>query len=169
LLGKITVDVGIAVATTASEFSNANKAFGKSDDVIKITDDLPAGANKIDDVVIEGGSTSFYKAGGGSNLDDFMTVHAEKHVYNPEVISTKNKTQFGENIDVGKLSEDTMLNPDKIVHDLDQNVIKYEKEYDFNISTPDTPTGSHRVFINLEPKPGKMNRNSQFPYYKGDK
>jgi len=55
LLGKITVDVGIAVATTASEFSNANKAFRKSDDVIKITDDLPVGAKKIDDVVIEGG------------------------------------------------------------------------------------------------------------------
>jgi len=54
LLGKITVDVGIAVATTASEFSNANKAFRKSDDVIKITDDFPAGAKKIDDV-IEGG------------------------------------------------------------------------------------------------------------------
>ncbi|MDE5780458.1 MAG: hypothetical protein K2I03_03140 [Lachnospiraceae bacterium] len=33
----------------------------------------------------------------------------------------------------------------------------------------DTPTGSHRVFINLAPKAGKTNRNSQFPYYGGDK
>ena len=39
----------------------------------------------------------------------------------------------------------------------------------FNISTLDTPTGSHRVFINLDPKAGKTNKNSQFPYYRGNK
>ena len=111
----------------------------------------------------------FYKSSGGSNLDDFMTIHAEKHVYNPNVKSTKNRTQFGENINVAKLREDTMLYPDKIIYDSEHNMIKYVKEYNFNISTSDTPTGSHRVFINLETKAGKTNRNSQFPYYRGDK
>ncbi len=111
----------------------------------------------------------FINRGGGSDLDDFMTPHAQKNVYNPNVKSTKNKTQFGENIDVAKLREDTMLHPDKVIYDSEHNIIKYIKEYDFNISTADTPTGSHRVFINLEPKAGKTNRNSQFPYYGGDK
>lgn len=64
-----------------------------------------------------------------------------------------------------KLREDTLLHPDNVIYDSEYNTIKYEKEYDFNISTPDTPTGSHRVFINLDPKAGKTNRNSQFPYY----
>ena len=114
-------------------------------------------------------SNPFYKQGGGSNLDDFMTPHAQKHAYNPNVKSTKNKTQFGENIDVAKLREDTMLHPDEVIYDSKHNMIKYVKEYDFNISTADTPTGSHRVFINLAPKAGKTNRNSQFPYYGGDK
>ena len=114
-------------------------------------------------------SNQFYKRGGGSNLDDFMTPHAQKHAYNPDVKSTRNKTQFGENMDVAKLREDTMLYPDKVVYDSEHNVIKYIKEYDFNISTADTPTGSHRVFIALESKAGKTNRNSQFPYYRGDK
>lgn len=95
----------------------------------------------------EGGldsSNPFYKQGGGSDLDDFMTLHAEKHAYNPDVKSTRNRTQFGENVDVVKLREDTLLHPD-------------------------TPTGSHRVFINLDPKAGKTNRNSQFPYYRDNK
>lgn len=63
----------------------------------------------------------------------------------------------------------TMLYPDEIIYNQKHNMITYVKEYDFNISTADTPTGSHRVFINLAPKAGKTNRNSQFPYYGGDK
>ena len=113
-------------------------------------------------------SNPFYKKCGGSNLDDFMTPHSEKHAYNPNETSTKKKTQFGQNVDVGKLREDTLLHPDQIVYDSEHNTIKYSKEYNFNISTPDTPTGSHRVFINLDSKPGKTNRNSQFPHYKGN-
>ena len=91
----------------------------------------------------EGGinsSNPFYKQGGGSDLDDFMTPHAQKHAFNPDVKSTKNKTQFGENIDVAKLREDTMLYPDEVIYDSEHNMIKYVKEYDFNISTADTPT-----------------------------
>ena len=114
-------------------------------------------------------SNPFYKQGGGSDLDDFMSIHAQKHAYNPEVKSTKNKTQFGENIDVAKLREDTLLHPDQVIYDSEHNIIKYVKEYDFNISTSDTPTGSHRVFINLATRAGKTIRNSQFPYYGGYK
>lgn len=62
-----------------------------------------------------------------------------------------------------------MLHPDKVTYDSEYNIIKYENEYNFNISTTDTPTGSHRVFINLSPKAGKTNRNSQCPYYGGNK
>ena len=97
-----------------------------------------------------------------------MTPHASKHVYDSDTISTKHRTQFGKNIDVAKLCEDTLLYPDKIINDSDHNVIKYIKEYNFNISTPATPTGSHRVFINLNLIAGKTNRNSQFPYYGGN-
>ena len=49
-----------------------------------------------------------------------------------------------------------MLHPDKVIYDSEHNMIKYVKEYDFNISTADKPTGSHRVFINLTPKSGKL-------------
>ena len=62
-----------------------------------------------------------------------------------------------------------MLHPDKVIYDSEHNMIKYVKEYDFNISTADKPTGSHRVFINLASKEGKTNRNSQFPYFGGGK
>ena len=109
----------------------------------------------------------FYKYNGGMDKADTISIHAEKYLYNPEVISTKKKTQFGKDIDILKLREDTMLHPDSIVYNDEQNVIKYVKEYDFNISTPDTPTGQHRVFINLSPKAGKTNRNSQFSLYTG--
>lgn len=118
--------------------------------------------------LLYGKPNPFYKLGGRSDLDDFMTLHARKHAYDPNTVSTKSKTQFGENINVAKLREDTLIYPDKIFYDSEHDVIKYIKEYDFNISTPDTPTGSHRVFITLNPKAGKEIRNSQFPYYGGN-
>lgn len=36
----------------------------------------------------------FYKKGEGSNLDDFMNIHSQKHIYDHNNKSTKNKTQF---------------------------------------------------------------------------
>lgn len=39
------------------------------------------------------------------NADDFMTPHAEKHVYNPNKTSTKKAPQFGKDEDVGKLKK----------------------------------------------------------------
>ena len=161
----------VEVAKGAETVSGKTSVAAKEVEVVSET-----GAVAKAETAVEGANRSgidcsnqFYKRGGGSNLDDFMTPHAQKHAYNPDVKSTRNKTQFGENMDVAKLREDTMLYPDKVVYDSEHNVIKYIKEYDFNISTADTPTGSHRVFIALESKAGKTNRNSQFPYYRGDK
>jgi len=159
-------------------FTNALKeeVFGLASGFKRTPDIMPGGSGMGMNLQFFGGGKSgidssnpFYKQGGGSDLDDFMSIHAQKHVYNPEVKSTKNKTQFGENIDVAKLREDTLLHPDQVIYDSEHNMIKYVKEYDFNISTPDTPTGSHRVFINLAPRAGKTIRNSQFPYYGGNK
>ena len=105
----------------------------------------------------------------GRKSDGRKLPYSRRGIDKAAVKSTKNKTQFGENIDVAKLREDTLLHPDQVIYDSEHNMIKYVKEYDFNISTPDTPTGSHRVFINLAPRAGKTIRNSQFPYYGGNK
>ncbi|WP_407265591.1 RHS repeat domain-containing protein [Tenacibaculum maritimum] len=107
---------------------------------------------------------TYLKKNGGSNDVDFITEHSKKHKFDSSRNSTKNRSQFGENIDVKKLREDTMKNPDKIETKLDREgnlyATKYIKDYDFNISTADTPTGKHRVFINhIDPT-----RSSQFPY-----
>jgi hypothetical protein len=74
----------------------------------------------------------------------------------PSKPSTPNRSQYGEDVDVGKLRQDTMSNPDSAFSNWPnpnnpntQRITKYNKEYDGNISTPDTPTGSHRVFENL--------------------
>jgi RHS repeat-associated protein len=110
----------------------------------------------------------FYKENGGMNAADFFTAHSEKHLYKPDVQSTAKATQFRKDIDVAKLREDTLLRPDSVTFNKDQNVMIYKKEYPFNLSTPDTSTGAHRIFINLEKKPPKTNRDSQFPFYGGD-
>ena len=44
----------------------------------------------------------------------------------------------------------------------------YKKEYPFNISTSDTPTGTHRVFIPLNTQGKKTIRMSQFPLVGGN-
>jgi hypothetical protein len=92
------------------------------------------------------------KPGGGSNPKDFVNPHSEKHMYDPSRPSTPNRSQYGEDVDVGKLRQETMTNPDKAYSNWPnpnnpntQRITKYYKEFDGNISTPDTPTGSHRV------------------------
>ena len=107
------------------------------------------------------------KPGGGSNPNDFVNPHSEKHLYDPSRPSTPNRTQYGENVDVGKLRQETMTNPDTAYSNWPnpnnpntQRISKYYKEFDGNISTPDTPTGSHRVFENLD----NPTRSSHFPY-----
>ncbi|MDQ1925047.1 hypothetical protein [Massilia pseudoviolaceinigra] len=83
-----------------------------------------------------------------------------KHAYNDAVPSTKNKTQFGENINVRALRQDTIDFPDSVSTDA-HGITKYVKEYPFNISTPDSPTGQMRVFVN-GPVPDK---STQFPLF----
>lgn len=101
------------------------------------------------------------------NADDLLSTHAEKHLYNQNKISTPNKSQYGKDIDIGKLVQDTMKNPDNAYSNLPSSynpnpsrITKYSKEYGGNISTADTPTGSHRVFINLD----DPSRSTNFPY-----
>jgi RHS repeat-associated protein len=95
----------------------------------------------------------FTKIGGGNNEADFITNHSfKKHKFDSTKISTKNKTQYGANMNVEKLRIDTLNSPDNVITKFDSAgnlyVTVYQKDYPFNISTPDTPTGKHRVFIN---------------------
>ncbi|WP_235533324.1 polymorphic toxin-type HINT domain-containing protein, partial [Paenibacillus sp. Leaf72] len=107
------------------------------------------------------------KSGGGSDPNNFVNEHAKKHMYDPSRPSTKNKSQYGQDVDVNALRTDTMINPDKAYSNWpnpnnpnSNRITKYYKEFDGNISTPDTPTGSHRVFENVDnPK-----SSSHFPY-----
>jgi hypothetical protein len=104
------------------------------------------------------------------NADDFSTSHSyNRHQYNPNTVSTKSKTQYGENVDVQELRRETLSNPDSVEYKVQTNpktgdeshVIVYKKDFDGNISTPDTPTSSHRVFINLD----DPEMSSHFPFY----
>jgi Domain of unknown function (DUF4280) len=107
------------------------------------------------------------KTGGGSDPNNFVNEHAKKHMYDPSKPSTKNRSQYGQDVDVKELRRETMTNPDKAYTNWPNpnnpnpnKITKYYKEFDGNISTPDTPTGSHRVFENLDnPK-----NSSHFPH-----
>ena len=115
-------------------------------------------------------SKDFYKSKGGTLEEDFINKHSfDRHKYNKDKMSSKSKTQYGENIDVKKLREDTMNNPDevKIEKDASGNVYgtTYKKDYDFNISTNDTPSNKHRVIINHL----NNERSTQFPFYEKPK
>ncbi|MFG1735268.1 WXG100 family type VII secretion target [Paenibacillus sp. 843] len=108
------------------------------------------------------------KPGGGSNPNDFVNPHSEKHMFDPSKPSTPNRTQYGQDVDVEGLRQETMTNPDKAYSNWpnpnnpnSQRITKYYKEFDGNISTPDTVTGSHRVFENLD----DPTRSSHFPYF----
>ena len=107
-------------------------------------------------------------AGGGSDESDFISLHSRKHMYNAEKVSTSKKTQYGKDVNVGKLCADTIQYPDEIIYNEEQKVIVYKKSYCFNISTEDTPTGTHRVFIPLNTFGNKTIRMTQFPLYGGN-
>jgi len=92
-------------------------------------------------------NTEFFKENGGLDASDYISIHSRKHMYDPDTVSTPKKTQYGKDVNVGKLCEDTIMKPDEVIYNKDQNVMIYKKEYPFNISTSDTPTGTHRVFI----------------------
>ena len=113
-------------------------------------------------------NTEFFKENGGLDASDYISIHSRKHMYNPDTPSTPKKTQYGKDVNVGKLCEDTIMNPDEIIHNIDQNVMIYKKKYPFNISTSETPTGTHRVFIPLNIQGKKTIRMSQFPLFEGN-
>jgi uncharacterized protein YkwD len=54
--------------------------------------------------------------------------------------STKNCSQFGQDINVKVLVDDTMANPTSAYPDINSRITKYSNSYDLNTSTPDTPT-----------------------------
>ncbi|WP_198949150.1 hypothetical protein [Lottiidibacillus patelloidae] len=65
------------------------------------------------------------------------------------------------------MRQETISNPDKAFSNWPNpnnpntmRITKYYKEFNGNISTLDTPTGSHRVFDNID----NPNRSSHFPY-----
>jgi len=109
-----------------------------------------------------------YKESGGSERGDFVSSHAaDRHAYDPSRTSTKSRTQYGENVDVSALITDTMRNPDiaySTLYSDGARITTYKKQYLGNISTPDTPTGSHRVHINLT----NQIKSSNHPYYRSN-
>ena len=113
-------------------------------------------------------NTEFFKENGGLDASDYISIHSRKHMYNPDILSTPKKTQYGKDVNVGKLCEDTIMNPDELIYNIDQNVMIYKKKYPFNISTSETPTGTHRVFIPLNTQGKKTIRMSQFPLFEGN-
>ena len=113
-------------------------------------------------------NTEFFKENGGLDASDYISMHSRKHMYDPDTVSTPKKTQYGKDVNVGKLCEDTIMKPDEVIYNKDQNVMIYKKEYPFNISTSDTPTGTHRVFIPLNTQGKKTIRMSQFPLVGGN-
>ena len=113
-------------------------------------------------------NTEFFKENGGLDASDYISIHSRKHMYDPDTVSTPKKTQYGKAVNVGKLCEDTIMKPDEVIYNKDQNVMIYKKEYPFNISTSDTPTGTHRVFIPLNTQGKKTIRMSQFPLVGGN-
>lgn len=101
---------------------------------------------------------------GGSNKASFINEHAyNKHKYNSKVKSSAKATQYGKDVDVKKLSEDTIANYDDkwTTKDKGSNQVQvhYAKSYDSNISTKDTSTKNHRVVMNKT----KSNRSTQYP------
>ena len=113
-------------------------------------------------------NTEFFKENGGLDASDYISIHSRKHMYDPDTVSTPKKTQYGKAVNVGKLCEDTIMKLDEVIYNKDQNVMIYKKEYLFNISTSDTPTGTHRVFIPLNTQGKKTIRMSQFPLVGGN-
>ncbi|WP_256700619.1 hypothetical protein [Paenibacillus sp. P46E] len=162
-------------ANVVTDVAKAGTTASKVDDVVPefVTSAPRPGRLKLDlqhfasDAEGMGHAPVPTKPGGGSNPNDFVNPHSEKHLYDPDKPSTPNRSQYGEDVDVGKLRQETMTNSDKAYSNWPnpnnpntQRITKYYKEFDGNISTPDTPTGSHRVFENLD----DPTRSSHFPY-----
>ncbi|MBJ6764140.1 hypothetical protein JGU66_25480 [Myxococcaceae bacterium JPH2] len=115
-------------------------------------------------------SYGFYKENGGRTEADFISEHSYlRHRYNLERAPNQNRTQFDENVDVARLREDTIANPDRRYVDPKSLAVGYTKSYPFDITpnnmvdsivTPASGQSSrvHKVFVNPNPE-----LSSQFP------
>ncbi|HHT7237062.1 MULTISPECIES: hypothetical protein [Bacillus cereus group] len=106
-----------------------------------------------------------YKLNGGTNKSSFINEHAyNRHKYNPKEKSTSSKTQYGRDVDVKKLREETMHNYENKWSQTDNKgnrTTTYAKQFDGNVSTSDSSTSHHRVIINHS----DSSRSTQFPLY----
>ncbi|GAC43359.1 hypothetical protein [Paenibacillus popilliae] len=84
-------EVGVTKNAEKSAVSNAEESAGKASEGM-------------------GNAPVPTKPGGGSNPNDFVNPHSEKHMYDPSRPSTRNRSQYGEDVDVGKLRQETMTN-----------------------------------------------------------
>jgi hypothetical protein len=102
----------------------------------------------------------------GQQKSDFVSDHAyEKHRYDSSKKSTKNRTQYGKDVDPSDIKDKTLSSPDSVEKQFDASgnhyATTYKKEFPYNISTSDTPTNSSRVVINHS----DPSRSTQFPRY----
>jgi RHS repeat-associated protein len=111
----------------------------------------------------------FYDVKGGRNSqtqDKFVGHGHKRHRYKPDKVSSRSTTQYGKNVNVKKIREKTMNNPDSVKkqYDKDGNHIAtiYKKRFGSNISTKDTPSRESRVIINHQ----DSGASTQFPFYK---
>ena len=171
---KVVDQVGdIADAAMAVNVMDEANAVVKAVDEVNDVADAVKTVEKLDGVIetsygksIE--NTEFFKENGGLDASDYISIHSRKHMYDSDTVSTPKKTQYGKDVNVGQLCEDAIMKPDEVIYNKDQNVMIYKKEYPFNISTSDTPTGTHRVFIPLNTQGKKTIRMSQFPLVGGN-
>ncbi len=103
-----------------------------------------------------------------SKKSDFINDHATKHAYNPSTVSTPKRTQYGRNIDVKRVREQTLRNPDRKTEHVGKSSpthpyrtygVKYEKRYNSNLSTKETPAKTSVVRVNYT----HPHRSTQFP------
>ena len=70
-------------------------------------------------------NTEFFKENGGLDASDYISIHSRKHMYDPDTVSTPKKTQYGKDVNVGKLCEDTIMSVLKIL----QEILLMEQKY----------------------------------------
>jgi len=96
---------------------------------------------------------------------DFISEHSyNRHRYDPDNPSTKNKTRYADGVDPNKIRQETIENPDKVEKLYDDNgnnyATRYSKDMGYNISQPPTNSSQSRVIINHS----DPSQSTQFPY-----
>jgi hypothetical protein len=159
--GTLTVAAGVAM--TGHGFASAIKgAQNTGNDMNDLVHMISGKGNEG-----AGKPTVPTKTNAGSDPANYVNEHAAKrHIYDSSTPSTPSKTQYGKDVDVKNLVDDTKANPDSVVTKYadpangKKGITVYKKEYDRNISTTDTPTGQHRVFDNHD----NPEKSTHYPY-----